>query len=410
MKQNFPSITPGYGTKKTDTPLSLNALLLSQLSQSVENYSGHFPQRIPRLDFFSELEVNETEEAKKKIQYHRKQWKEKIQSHLPSIPLIKIGLRMGLGTELLNVLPVHTEIFESDEKLEILLLRDYAETQVTYPNVPISSFKNLNSIFQQSLKRSNKYLSAQIACRILVSSVRYFKKNASLEILDQIDLCLKEFLNHKEPLDFDTAYRKSVLWRGYAMFPNIRREIIEERVDNALRYVTELIPSSEIENYLKQELLFTTVLTQAKTAFSFENAQIGHMLLQSLTEIDPHDSVGWSELGLHYFKTSEFEKSFECLQTSVTLGPPGLSLNCYFAGLCQLQLQRGSEMENWMLRSIAYDNTALSPFLDLIKFYRENSRTKDAVRLCKTILQSLDLHEQLTEEELSDIKKFSEND
>jgi Flp pilus assembly protein TadD len=56
---------------------------------------------------------------------------------------------------------------------------------------------------------------------------------------------------------------------------------------------------------------------------------IAENYLQELIKIDANDSTGYSELGIFYLQTKNFELAAKNFETAVRLGPPGTGMNAY---------------------------------------------------------------------------------
>ena len=411
MKLNFPSISTGYISAQAEANKTLNSEILNILAQeNIEDYSGPFPQRIPRLGFFQELEKFETPAGSKAISEYKTIVHERIKRNPSNKSLLNFGLRMGLGSEILDLLPTFDNANElSEENIELSLIRDFAETQVKYPNIPKRSLCTLVALFIRSLDLKNDYLSSRIGNRILVKSTRYSKEKLDSTILLQIDETIQNHLLH-ETKNNASALRNSVLMRGYAMFPTIDKKTVQIRVNHSLALLEEFSPQTRLEELLKKELLYTTLLTHAKTEISFGNAALGCTSLSKLTELDTHDSVGWSEFGLHYSKSQDYAKALPFFESAAELGPPSLSLNCYFAGFCEFKVNRAVQAVEWMEKSIQYDPLALSPRLDLISHHTGTHDTRLTKNIALEIVGNSDLKSQLTAAELINIQKLASSD
>lgn len=384
-------------------------ILLLLKATDIKKYSGPFPQRIPRLGFFDELEKFETPVCSSAIASYRRTVAKDIESHQPNKSLYHMGLRLGLGLAIeASLSSLRSPPNPTTQSIEFALIRDFAETQIKYPNIPQSSLQSTISLLKTSYSLKHSYLSAKIANRVLVKSARYSGQKLDSETVELIDNTLKRYFSETK-VENATAFSNSVLSRGYAMLPGLSNETMIKRVDDAVNFAHSFQARTSLEGALKKELLFTTLLTLAKTHRRVGAIDLAEKSLVTLTEIDEHEPIAWSELGLHYHFLCDYKKSLVCFKRAIALGPPSLALNSYFAGAAQFKLLNFEEGIKLMIQSIRFDSFALSPRLDLIEHYLSKNQTNNARILSDEILGTNELVTQLNEKERADLINLARN-
>ena len=96
------------------------------------------------------------------------------------------------------------------------------------------------------------------------------------------------------------------------------------------------ISSSGYENLVALELEYTIRLSLSKFYLYLNQDKINFVKeITKLIELDNYDSTSYLELGLYYFKNSEFTKCKQNLIKALENGPPGIGLIYFYLGECR---------------------------------------------------------------------------
>ena len=405
MKYYFPHLSPPYsGQNKLELPLTLNSKILSKIAaeKKMGISSGIFPQRVPRIGFFEELDDQEINGFKEQAVIFRSQIANELaDKQLPIGELInraEYAIRIGLTEEIIELKDRFvTEAMPA--KLAVLI--DAAETRKALHLDSNQSCPDLVKLYQSpnlSLEDS-----ALIANRILVKHYRYIRGQA-LENENRYVGTVKQAIEVNSRDGIGQLYRKAMLCRGVAMSRLIPKEESQELVETSLKFVSKIEPTNETQLLLKQELLLTTLLTKAKTSGIFGRTDESEEILLDLTKIDPLDSVTWSEVGLAEYKKNSWESAKELFEKAYHMGPPARALNAFYAGNSARNLDQFDEALIWWKNSSACDSTAVSPLYESAMLLHKINRKAEAREMAQIILNNPEMLELLDLEEVVCLK------
>lgn len=402
MKLNFPHLTPPYcGQKEANQQMTLNSSILQMAWAKISKGQNVelFPQRIPRIGFFDEIEEKETKEYRIESKNFRNLISNEFEKHPAdqeiNLPLVEFGIRIGLTECILKLKN------ESNARVEVL--KDIAKTR---KNIHENSTHDCNDLLS-FLKNNQLSLedSALISNRIIVKKYRYLR-GKTLEKEQQLVNTVLQAINEGKNDTFYRKMRTATLARGVAMSKLIEPERALFLINNAIDTIRNAEASDEYENLIKKELLLTTLLTKAKTLKTNNMKNECFNQLVELTEIDPMDSTTWSEVGLEQYESGFFNNAIRSFEKAYFLGPPAIALNAFYAGVAHKELEEYSEALKWLRKSSNSDLTALSPRIEEVMILKKTSKTKDAKELATSILKNDDLIEQMDEEEITCLKNI----
>ncbi len=369
-----------------------------------------FIQNVPRLDYYRESIV---EKPNAKIFLNRIQviFKELINEFNGQeinskkdfnffINVYNICLRLGVDRSFLYNFNVSSTDRRLNHRISFIKLITKISFEVSnYDEVYKESLLNLMAL-AEDLQR-DPLLFCSVVNRLVISYSRYYEKDDILEsdISGYVNrvLCELNTIAVKTNLELITL---SMIYRGIPMsgvFSNNekRRFLIkaEEILDN-------FIAVDEIENISKKELKFTLFLTRFKFEHFSGNDILSKKYLSECLELDPENSAIYTELALLSYKNKSYEASKRDFEKAATLGAPNLSMNYYFLGKSLKEMNCIMESKSAFLKSIRYDDWAISPILEIIELsYGDEKRS-----YIEKVLNSSCLYEQLTEEEKCSLK------
>ena len=357
-----------------------------------------FPQRVPVLGFFDELLAVETEIFQSGFTAVRKliadQLLNAFRPHSENSEFqsnsLDLAARFGLS-ELIGKLP--EQKFDQRMALGHFKREVYAIMMQRALGLP----RGLHHLSKLSEEVSEPLLRSLILARIIVEKARHSEPVG----LDSATCAaeIKQSLDSLRPSSAVELGWLSMIYRALPMAEGILKEEAREFLEKSVEYACSIEPGCAQTRLAKADLLLTTYQSFAKWSLSVGDENAAETYLLQMNETDPADSVGFSELGLFYFRNNEFNKSFEAFRSAVDLGPPALALNLFFLGKTNLALGDAQSAENNFKRGIAVDPTGVSHFLELIEIYDRTGRSKESSNLKRSVFSNPDLFEQLSAEE-----------
>lgn len=374
----------------------------------------HFPQRIPRVGFFEELLYVELDSFKNEFLNRQSLIKEQvskvfreepISNKLEAVNLIALAARYGVY----SFLDFEESIFKSqlNSDIDFELLRNFLIGKISYCvshdlEIPLKQIQNL-LIAAESSSAIDLLTKARVICLLIVSISRHAGSDCELD-LDFLNSQAKWLYNFIDAIRLNPndpgLISLSVLWRGLAMWSQFSESEISDCLDRSLQCAHAFRATDLTSNLLRSENIITLYQTFSKWA-GRADAKIKLQYLQEMQDLDQFDSTSFSEIGLTHFKSKDFSKALSNFKSATELGPPGLGLNWYFKGECELELKNLSDAEASFITAATIDPLALSPHLSLLKLYQLTSQNLKASKIKLTIENDDPLRSQLTPEELN---------
>ncbi|MEZ4870820.1 MAG: hypothetical protein R2827_00975 [Bdellovibrionales bacterium] len=250
-----------------------------------------------------------------------------------------------------------------------------------------------------------EFLGAQI--RYVVSAIRYKDESQSRERINQaIDSILSTLKNESE---------KTILWqilnsmayRGIAMAVWRGETFMWESLKKSEEIAVDLFSASKYEQVILKENLITLYQTFYRTHLIHKQEREALEYLKKMKDIDPYDSTLQLEEGLFYGDKGDYASALPHFIKAFELGPPGLGMSGYFAGVCCKNLNRLEDAEKWFLTSIENDELSISSFLELVEFYEKTAQMSKQSQIVNQILTTESLKEQLEPHEIEALRKNS---
>lgn len=400
LNLKYPAISSFFAGLLT-TSQTLGNRYLSEIAKCptlLNNPDLIFTQRIPNGDFFSELQRLEGPLFKENMENFSQTLAEELRS------VTKHGCLSCFS---------NLRSFHLRAGWDLSSNENHADPSASYSSIlrefsigradSAAAISKLVSIFEKS---ESLHIRASIANRIIVMASRG-EVNVGLESYDSfLQDAEKKLLAMKDPNSLVLA---SMIQRGRPMLPTYgpiqKLELVLQSLDT-LGSIEGLDVASEIA---LREIKLTSMLTLAKTLeLNGQLAESAHCFAE-MSSLDPFDSVVASELGLFFYRHSEHKKALEQFSSASLLGPPGVSMNLFFEGLCLLALGDKQLSARSFLRSSEADDLAVSPLLELLKLGRENLIDFDLQAVVER-LRFEALWDQLDEGERAFVHEFAKID
>lgn len=122
-----------------------------------------------------------------------------------------------------------------------------------------------------------------------------------------------------------------------------------------------------------------------------------------MIQIDPYDSTGYTEFGLALVDNSQYTEGIKYFEKAVQFGPPAVGMNAFFLAQCQMEIKDYKKAISSFSLCIKLDPQAISPLLELYRYYKSNRQKQQCMKIKTKILNNFTLVEQLTNEELNEI-------
>jgi len=416
----YPHISSGY-IGQENISATLNAQFYAKLITAIkcdEIDMGsflHLPQRIPRAGLFDEMSANETKEFRQQfssiiiylIEQQASAYKtlstdanrKNVRSFINWSNLL---MRYG-QLDVINHQVIHSHRVPNELELKILIETNNIEKLLS-AGKPIS-IKRFIEIYQE-YKFSKTCSSREMVMllnRIIVYYYRYRINDIDAVTISQIINNLLMLLDNFNDGSFSNMIYSSVAFRGLAM---VDKYDIEEQIKFLLQ--AELLAKNvsyenQLEKIIAQENLYTCFQSLYKWYLN-KNTDLARKYLNEIISIDPHDSTGHSEQGLFYFSLDMHNEAASCFKTALDLGPPGVALNAYYYAKCLEELGQHQDAILHLNKSAQLDKQAISPWLDLLVYYK---KMNDSKKICQTrdhILSTPVLLEQLEADEIKEIQ------
>lgn len=416
---NWPSISAGYlGISCGEQ--TVGSKIISEIFKNLlidPSKEQIFPQRVQYKDFFEEVYERETPYFKKQFNQIRGLLKKLTEE-----------IRLEITENKLNI---HTDIYLVKNIMNLAIrygisFRNWNERNSTFEILSlVESFKvnedvsegqaiDLSKIEQLMLtslqdKKFNRFERLKICNRYIVNTMRYCRDKISLNdnLLTIIKDDIENLFSKREECSFSQLLSLSVVLRGVCMHPSFKVSEQELYLNRASKILSTIIATTPLESLLIKEMQYTLYLTISKfLLYSKEDTDGFLKYINKMIKLDKYDSTAWLELGLFNFKRCHYETALIEFKNCVKLGPPSLSMSHFFKGLCYKNLNKTQAMISSFEKSIEYDDTALSPVLELAIHFN-NTDIKRAIKLKNQILNNNNLYEQLDPNEKLHLERIN---
>lgn len=404
-----PHISKGYLGIRHDKA-TLNSKFYSELFSSSNNLDSCilFPQRIPKQGFFIELKALELKEfaidfdnfCQNLIEYTYNL------KHIKCVKLINyinLLLRYGLFEKIqeINIQPDITD--ETNLEFNYVIQNALIETCLNKESIiPLNNgLRKYAEIICNNIDYSTK-LKILILNRLIVCTYRYPNDIDDKSSILKYSNFLFNLIERVEP-SFELMLLSAYAYRGIAMVMEHSKEYREECLNKMEKILREQQPNNILEEIVLKESLYTSLQTLSKWNSAYGNETNAIVSMEEMLSIDPLDSTAYSEFGFFYFKKKLYKEAERYFKKASELGPPAVGMNTYFYAKC-LEAQGYHEKAIIELyKTMLVDNEAISPCLDILKFYKNANDTTGIKILVKYITSNSILKEQLHENEYSDV-------
>ncbi|HUP57522.1 MAG TPA: hypothetical protein VM598_08735 [Bdellovibrionota bacterium] len=403
----FPHLTAGYCGKQADSA-TLNSAYWARFElDDLDGSKLALPQRIPRPDFFRELLERETPSAARSFEsradefarHHRELLHQREPGEVHADRLINLErtlLRYGRFQQVARrMLP---RGLTPAQNLRLAMLSWSARMYSKHGSDASREISELRSIWPQT-RSLDDAVRAELAIRLIVYSSRY---SARRDLRGPTDLLIRHAAAPSGANLYDQIIKAMAL-RALPMSPLLTQAERERCLGEMQGLLARMPARTEKEKLVRSELKLTSLQTLAKWNMSHGNTQEAGKYLRSMIELDPFDSTGYSELGLHLYHQGSFARASRSFDRAYRLGPPGLALNVYFRGLCEAEQGSTSRAIRSQRLSSRLDSTALSPMLALFELRRGSSSSAARV-IASEILGRKTLASQLEREETAELR------
>jgi len=397
----------GYAGLKSNVN-TLNAEFFSNIKGiNLCNYEGRFPQRVPRLGFFEELEIFDNATHKGLFEL-----KNLIKSKLNTNERISLVQRncihslLRLGDfETIQSLDINNMSYDNDFlKLEILLVKITNNLTINLSNQEDFAEKDFLKFSSQTLRANIPILKKiEYLNRVVVTLCRYSKydayKNEVHQLVEYIIKNLTQF-NTKDKYDL---FVLSIIYRGVAMAYKSPIVDTPKFLGLSLQYALEANDDNEDSffNILTRENLYTLYLTLYKYHLNESNDKDAFFYYEKMNELDPNDSTHHTEAGMYFVNKDLPKQAKPFFLKAIKSGPPAMAMNHYFLGLCYQNSSQYNKFIYNMKRSMEYDPLAITPVWELLIYYKASKDTYNYHYYKEFILNNKNLMEQLEDEELT---------
>lgn len=367
-----------------------------------------FPQRVPRHGFFEELIQNELggfvatfDQTIKQIKDVFINTRDKANCRVAFLNWAKLCLRYGLAKFIVtNTLPLDENTSDLDTKL--IAIQAEIENNISCDeNLSLKKLINLNDEYYL---RGNIPIDKRIRI-INYLIVNYYRhKNCLNEYYDITRYVGVQYilLNTMDLNDADDILINSIGCRGLAMVTGLGARDQEKLLAKAESLAREIAKT----NMVSQENLYNCLQTLSKWHLQKGDTINSQKCLKEMISIDPLDSTGYCELGMHFFKSANYQNAYLNYQKAIDLGPPGLAMNSYYCGKSLEMLGKTKEAKEYYQGCIALDDQAISPYLELVSIYTSLNKIDYAKEIVKKIKNTPILYEQLEEDEIKQLHKI----
>ena len=401
---------------------TLNSKYYGRFHRSIPNLEGplNFPQRVPRADFFEELvEIGGgsriSTRFRKLVDPHRKRCAALLRRKAPLqdreawelINRAKLLLRYASFDHICNWRLPSTQ--NPNLKIELKLVREQARIYRDLSKGKSPPLGGLAAISKIALRNRSVSDSTLVYCagRYLVAKFRY-KFRAKAEPFDRhLARALERSLAAMDAPDSFSIIRRAVGYRALAMVPSysIAQRGVFLSSMSRINCSLEATRAGNLDYLCILENSYTSSQTLAKWEQQRGRNLMVVMRLNQMIKIDPKDSVGHSELGLHHYNSDEPIKAAKYFRRAAQLGPPAVGMNWYYFGLCELAAGRNQSAIKAFGKAISTDPHGISAWLELFDLAGQQNQNKKQKGIARHLLAKPGLRGQLDENEIFSLSK-----
>lgn len=395
----------GYRNLKSNKH-SINSEFFSYINElSIENYKGRFPQRVPRSGFFQEIALCEpefTNEYTQIIESLRDSFSNSKDEHT-RLNYLNCLLRRG---DFEFILKLNENFQKSKFQFDYRLIQIMAKYSIELSNnLEISDrliIKLGEDVYQS---HEDEIYKIEILNRLVVSLCRYQKYKKHQQLVHNYCEYIISKLDLLDESVFEQRLQKSIIYRGISMAYQCPEVDTDKFLKLSLEHAKAILGQQDkLEDNIARENIYTLYLTLYKYEKMKGNIDNAKEFYQKMDETDPNDSTHLTEMGMYYINQEDADNALIYLKHAIKLGPPAMSMNYFFQGLCYQELGNNEEFVNSMLASSEFDSLAVSPLFELYSFYKSLKDPK-ALEFKEKIINNKDLYDQLDEEELEVINE-----
>jgi len=410
---HYPNISCGY-LGEHYKGAAVNSAFFYEISKnkSLLNADICFPQRVPKIGYFRELRDLECENFSKKFDLAVNQILFDLHTTIDNqlknkklINLLYLMMRYSLFDAILNLQFPNTS--HACLGSEIKLIKEFARIEKCISCG--DAMLNINTLIEFSQeamyeKRFDKKLNLLLLNRIIVLVHRHhalINPETLTQVLSQHILDI----NNYQPNSLNDYILLSIIYRGIAMASSIGEDKQEMYLFCAENYARNLVPQAKWQQLVVIDNLCTCLQTLSKWHLSKNRFTQAETCLREMCELDPYDSAGYCEMGMLLGRLERHKEAEEYFRKAAELGPPGVGMNTYFRAKCIEKTTSISEADPILRQAYHFDKNAISPLLDLFYHYKNNHNQTELQKIISTILSSPVLVDQLTEQELAEIRR-----
>jgi tetratricopeptide (TPR) repeat protein len=205
---------------------------------------------------------------------------------------------------------------------------------------------------------------ARRLARITRGVVCAYRYNAASRLKSIADAYLAEALSLIEDLKVDGRFADlmaaSVCYRGLAMIHGIEAGSRQAYLDQATTLAHMAMPDSELERIVRSENIWIVNQTMSKVHTAAGRLDAATDCLKEMIRYDPFNPAGHTELGFFFLRQKMPREALPHFLESIRLGPPGLAMNCFYAGECSRLLGDIPAARRLYQESMSHDPTAIS--------------------------------------------------
>lgn len=407
---HYPGISSGYlgiGVEEA----SLNSLFFQLIFSGQLDLDGAilFPQRIPKTGFFEELCSLETGRFRTlfstKVSDLRDEFCDLVKDPKNPRRLINIAkalLRLG-EVESLCSFELENSQLPIDGYFQLRFVKESAKANhlLSEGGKPdVSALENLVREAIAAKLPANPLL--PLVSSFVALSFRFFNdKKVHCSVKFATDK-LEELLS-RTPKTFGERIAHSIAYRSLAMDYQRGKPYQQWALDQMVELLAEITPKTKAEAVVALDNKLTAYQTLSKWYRYNNELTKAEWHVRAMTEIDPFDSVGFSELGIYLSGQNRFIEALKAFQRAKDLGPPAVGMNHFFCGKTFLKLGDLKGAMTAFIKSIEMDPMALSPHLELIAIYRELESVSQVANISRQILSNPELSGQLEKKEYDEV-------
>lgn len=416
MKYRYPNISKAYtGSVCREAELTLNAQFYALFHRAQLPFDVVFPQRVPRIDYFLELEFLEVPHFK--LAFERclapsleclKQYKDEVcdRSSLPErLFHMNYLLRQGRFEDICSLSPKVEG--EDSLSLEFALLVETARIELDLCAARAPNLQGLtamaNTVQRLDVSVTQKM---RVVNRLIVYASRHTHDDSVLKLAVYVDY-LWTLLETFCPQTFVESLACSVAYRGIAMSDHLditQREYSLARCESIAR---ELSPSTIAEAIIASENLYNVLQTLSKWAMLHESWAEAEKFLSEMVVLDPLDSAAFTEWGILMMRLGRYDEAISHFQKAVALGPAGVAMNTFFLGEVWRKLGDCVKAQACFNETIKLDPESISPYLSLLSLHESLGDKKQAGLVARRILSNELLVRQLEGLEVEKLREYA---